>query len=106
MIGIDLIALHMLGDYILQTDKMAQHKLNDWRWRLIHVLAYTLPFAVWYVVLGYSNPVYFVAYIFVTHFAIDSQRFAKNNPWPPMSILIDQSLHLLTLAIVGHWFIK
>ncbi len=43
MYGLDLIAAHMVGDFILQTDHMARNKFQDWKIRIFHVSIYALP---------------------------------------------------------------
>jgi len=105
--SIDLIALHMLGDYILQTELMAQRKLESAYIRFVHVNAYSLPFLIWAThFYEVKKGIYFFIGVWITHFAIDSYRFAKNHPWPPKSILIDQSLHIITIAVLAHIFLK
>jgi len=99
---LDLLALHMLGDYILQNDWMAQNKLENWRVRLVHVICYSLPFGVWALWLYGLPGVWFGLGVFITHFVIDSHRFYANHPWPPKSILVDQALHIITLAMLVH----
>ena len=43
MLSIWLIALHMLGDYVLQTPYMAANKFKSAAVRSVHVLLYSLP---------------------------------------------------------------
>lgn len=43
MTGLEAIALHGLGDFILQTDYIAARKLSDWKVRVLHVTLYCLP---------------------------------------------------------------
>lgn len=37
---------HLVGDYVLQSQPMADRKTTDIRWALVHALFYTLPFAL------------------------------------------------------------
>lgn len=103
MLGLWLLSLHMLGDYILQTDGMAANKLQSARVRTLHVLVYTCPFAP--LACLYSTTLaragLFTALVFITHWVTDSRRWASDKVWPPKPILIDQSLHLLSLALLG-----
>lgn len=105
MIALEILALHMLGDYILQTEWMAQNKLSDPLVRLAHVTAYSIPFLLWgnwyYDMAG----ILFGTSVMITHFMIDSYRFYADHPWPPKSILIDQSLHIITLAVLARMFL-
>lgn len=105
MMALDLLALHMLGDFILQSEWMAQNKLRDSVVRLVHVLCYSVPFAVWgWGYYGWPG-VWFGLAVAMTHFAVDSHRFFADHPWPPKSILIDQSLHILSLAVLARLFL-
>ena len=102
MIGLDLLAAHMLGDYVLQTNWMAKRKLSEWRVRLLHVLLYAIPFAL-IAVLRADPPqsAAFVGLLIVTHFITDSRRWASGEAWPPKPILVDQTIHLVTLAVLA-----
>lgn len=101
--SLDLIAAHMVGDYITQTPRMAAHKLTDARVRAEHVTAYTLGFVP--VTLASRAPIgkqaAFLGLCWLTHFATDSRRWASGEEWPPKPILVDQSIHLATLAVLG-----
>ncbi|TGE22824.1 DUF3307 domain-containing protein [Hymenobacter metallicola] len=61
---------HLLGDYVMQSDKMAQLKTKSHKWALIHALIYASQF-VW---LAPSVQAWLV--IFGTHFFIDRYRIA------------------------------
>jgi hypothetical protein len=61
---------HVLGDYVLQTDRMARFKTASTPWAILHVLMYGLPF----LVLGASWTA--LAVIVGTHFLIDRYRLA------------------------------
>lgn len=82
MITGDQIIAHFVGDYILQSDWMVQHKGRKWSAAFIHVVFYTLPF----LFLTLDPLVLFV--IAGTHMVIDRYRLArhliwlKNRPWP------------------------
>lgn len=104
--ALDILALHMLGDYILQSDWMATNKLTDWRVRAVHVSVYGGPFLVWGRLLYGDNGVLFGVLVMVTHFVIDSYRFAQGNPWPPKSMMVDQSLHIISLAVLARLFLR
>lgn len=53
------LLLHLLGDYVTQTNWMAREKLRRWSAALVHALVYALPFALlqpswaaWWVIFG------------------------------------------------------
>jgi len=65
------LILHLLGDYVLQSDWMAQGKVKSFVPALTHALVYSLPF----LFLTRSPLALFV--ICSTHFLIDRYRLAK-----------------------------
>ena len=105
MLSLWLIACHMIGDYILQTNVMAARKLTDPWIRASHVSFYTLVFGVPVVIykIPYDKGIYFLLAVWITHFITDSRRWASADPWPPKPILVDQAIHLFTLAILCTW---
>lgn len=66
------LILHLIGDYVLQTDKMAMLKTTDERYAMLHAFVYTVPF---YLFLDISVMAFMV--IFVTHAIIDRYRLAR-----------------------------
>jgi hypothetical protein len=111
------LLLHLIGDYVLQTDWMARTKVRSSLATLCHVLVYSLPF------LLLSPSLAAIMVIAVSHFLIDRFRlaryvaFAKNKvtgwhlKWPDcaatgfpsdmppghgfwLMILIDNTMHL------------
>lgn len=68
------LILHLVGDYVTQSDWMAQNKTKAHWPAFCHALVYSLPFLAigsWLAVLV----------IFVTHFAIDRWRLARFVVW-------------------------
>jgi hypothetical protein len=125
-IALFFVAFHMVGDYITQTNWMAANKflkrgpkpyfheygrsfeenavlnfgLANFA-RTLHVLLYTIPFAVLAAVtLPTLSAVAVSAAVFIPHWIIDCRRWASPDPWPPKPIMVDQALHALHLAIV------
>jgi hypothetical protein len=103
MISLLLLGAHMLGDYVLQTHQMSMRKLTDARVRTQHVLLYTLAFVpvVLVVRMPYWRAWAFLGLVFVTHWITDSRRWASGAQWPPKPILVDQTIHITTLAVLG-----
>lgn len=85
MITASQLVAHAVGDYLIQSDWMANEKTKRSLAAGVHALAYTLPF------LLLSQSWAALAVIAGTHFAIDRWRlarfvvFAKNYFAPPSS---------------------
>lgn len=73
------LILHLFGDYVTQSDWMAQNKMkaNGPAWA--HALIYSLPFLL--LVRSAPNPQVAWMVIFVTHFTIDRYRLARYVVW-------------------------
>ena len=80
-----LIMCHLIGDYVLQTDFIAQTKGKNWYHLFVHCALYTVPF---YICFGLC---WQLAVIFISHLIIDplKTRYNKINYWQ------DQTLHYL-----------
>lgn len=162
MLGLALIASHLVGDFVFQTRWQAAGKLARRDLRAQHVFFYGVafvPVVVWRIFaahVGLRGSLFFLLLI-VLHYATDSRRFRSTlgdwigwrlmpledradevatvrvqnvhlpeplvsgpmavttrpsleamrrarvpaNPWEPIPLLIDQSLHLVQLALLG-----
>ena len=78
-----IILCHLMGDYVLQCDFIAQTKGNNWYHLFVHCALYTLPFGVVY---GF---VWQTILVFITHIFIDvlKARYKK------ITYTTDQILH-------------
>jgi hypothetical protein len=65
------LLLHLIGDYITQTDWMAKKKFESFPVALVHAGVYSLPFFL------ITSSIAAVAVIFATHAVIDHYRLAK-----------------------------
>lgn len=97
-----LAAGHFVGDFGLQSAWMSENKGKSWFVNFFHACVYTAS------ILGFSAgaslylpsfslPLWAVAVIFVTHFAIDplQARLKKTKLWQ------DQLMHYIVLLAVG-----
>jgi len=75
MITADQIIAHMIGDYVLQSDWMAQEKTKRSLAAFAHVVTYVLPF------LFLTQDPIVLATIVGTHFVIDRWRLARYVCW-------------------------
>lgn len=116
----DQLLAHAIGDYILQSDWMANEKTKQHTAAAVHAATYTLPF----LFLTWSALA--LAFIFGTHFLIDRYRLArfvvwfKNGPWLPVTatgyqddkpawlavwllIIADNIMHVICNGIALRW---
>lgn len=66
------LILHLFGDYISQTDRMANEKVKNIRMALLHAFIYSVPF---YIFIDISIVAFLT--IFLTHAVIDRYRVVK-----------------------------
>ena len=74
------LVAHLVGDYIIQSDRMATEKTSKSTWAAIHAATYTLPF------LLISRSLRALTFIAVTHFVIDRWRLARFVCWAKNAI--------------------
>lgn len=63
--------LHLIGDFILQTDKMATKKITNTYWAIAHGILYTIPFIL------LTKSIYALWVICITHILIDRFRLVR-----------------------------
>lgn len=81
-----IITCHMLGDYVLQTDFLAQTKGKNWYNLIVHCVLYTLPFA-----FAFGFDIVKISILFVTHIIIDAAKARYHK----VNYATDQILHYL-----------
>lgn len=69
------LVLHVLGDYVTQSDWMAQQKTSSWAPAVVHGAVYSTPF------LLLTQSWVALAFIFGTHVIIDHWRLARYICW-------------------------
>lgn len=70
-----VILAHLVGDYVIQSDWMAQKKTSQWLPAILHGITYTLPYL--FITL---SPLALIV-IAGTHIIIDRYRLAKYLVW-------------------------
>lgn len=107
---------HLVGDWLLQNDWMAQGKKKGLLTLagLAHFVIYTTTAmaAVWLSGVR-ANPVLYLALgalVFLSHWLIDSTRFVerwmrlyRQSNLEVVRLMVDQTLHLLVLAALAAW---
>lgn len=93
---LNALAAHAAGDFPLQSDWMAEQKLDSPLARAVHVAVYTASFLPVVRSANWSRrqSIAFLAMIASTHFVIDSRRWNDDVP-----VWFDQALHLIALAL-------
>ena len=113
-----LLAGHMLGDFIFQTNWMAERKTKEYSPLFIHCAIYAC--SIWFSSLPVPHPVEIdsfrlipwglsplsVLFVFISHAVIDRRKITiwwcrnvtrSDKMW--LLIMTDQSLHVIILAI-------
>lgn len=75
MVTADQLLAHAVGDYLLQSDWMAQRKTARFAVALLHAVAYALPF------LFFRPSITALSVIVVSHAIIDRWRLARAVIW-------------------------
>lgn len=105
MIGLMMLAAHMAGDFLFQTKWIAENKLKSWEARFVHCLIYVMCFipVEWYAkhYMGVKDTFGLGFWLFTTHFIADSRRWASDEHWEHKPFFVDQTIHIITLAIIG-----
>lgn len=119
-----LFVLHLLGDFYLQTTKVAQcknarkgtacgtcKKCKDsswinWKYLLFHSLLYIVPFGVLYFCMRGIYVIAVISILFVTHILIDavSCYFNEKNK-QTVVFIIDQALHVGIICLLSQFVI-
>jgi len=75
MFTVGQLLAHLVGDYFLQSDWMANEKTKHWYAALLHALFYTLPF------LFVTLSPFALILIMATHYVIDRYRLIRYLAW-------------------------
>jgi hypothetical protein len=88
-IALKLILCHLIADYFLQTNYIAQNKGKDLYILFVHCALYIVPF---FVVFGFT---WHLIPLFVLHIVLDYLKATKGKT----KLWQDQLLHFITLGI-------
>ncbi len=75
MLYLGIILAHVLGDYVIQNDWMANEKTNKWWPAIVHGVTYTIPY------MFITQNVWALIIIGGTHIILDHYRLAKQVVW-------------------------
>ena len=100
-----LLLGHLIGDFVLQTDKIAENKGRHRKWNLLHVLVVTLCTLLFTYPFG--NIVFGMVLLNgVTHFFLDyyKARITIKLRLPDLAgFLLDQSIHIFLLYFISQF---
>ncbi len=98
-----LLLGHLIGDFVLQTDKIAANKSKYWQWNMMHsiivtfcMLAFSIPFGVFLCALVIISG--------VLHFILDSSKplIAKKLNLDEMQcFILDQMIHVVIIGLIS-----
>ncbi len=95
-----LLCCHLLGDFYLQADSIAQHKQKQVMGVLIHSQLYVIPFIplVYFINLSLGTSIGLVIALGISHFLVDiiSRRFFSFT-----ALMIDQAIHAGILLVIA-----
>lgn len=103
-----LLLAHLIGDFFLQSDKMATEKSSNSRVLLLHVFVYMMPFVfIALYALPFPAALMFLVVNFAAHYLTDSvsSRVTKTYYQQErrheffVTIGIDQFVHMVTLIV-------
>lgn len=96
-----LLLGHLIGDFVLQTDKIAENKGLRWKWNLLHVLAVT--FCILIFSYSFGTPLISLVLLNgVLHFVLDFHKksiIGILHLSELQGFLFDQLLHILLLFL-------
>ena len=107
-----LLVGHLIGDWIVQTDWQAAHKMTSWKANQQHMLGYHVTLAVLAALTGsWTFTIVAVVVSWVTHSVIDRRwpviwlmRHTGSEPFSRTTfgvVAVDQALHLSILLTVA-----
>ncbi len=84
-----IVLCHLVGDYVLQCDFIAQTKGKNWYHMFVHCALYCLPYLL---VFGIT---WKIAFIFISHVVVDTLKARYHK----ISYLNDQIQHYIAAFI-------
>lgn len=104
-----IFLLHLIGDYIFQTEKMAEKKEKEVKGLIDHIIVYCLVMVA--IPVFFRNGFLLSFFLVIAHTLIDSIMYMikKQNKTKESSssfglYLLDQILHLFSILIIVYFF--
>lgn len=109
-----LILMHILGDFYLQTNKIAKAKANNdndnslfinYKYLTIHSLLYCIPFISLFFIQKWYWSLLILFIIFISHWIIDLFTcWFKRKTKTTFVLLLDQTIHIMVLFLMFKFF--
>lgn len=99
----ELIILgHIIGDFYVQTDKIAENKKSSIKYMLLHCMIYTIIVGACFYILNKSivEMIKISSFILLSHLIIDLIKMKcdkKLNRYEYMIFIVDQAVHIIIL---------
>ena len=100
-----LLVGHVLGDFYIQTEKIAKEKENSFRWVLKHCFFYLLTMITCFLPVISLNLIVLVCVVSLLHGIIDVNKFFFQKKYRKSSssiFLIDQCIHLFFIVLSAY----
>jgi len=101
-----MLLAHIVGDFYLQSNRIAKSKNGSFKYLLVHLLIYGLTSIVFFVPVFKTNITWYLVGFIISHIIIDLLKFFvpkkyKNRPWVYVT---DQLLHVLSIIVIAILF--
>jgi len=101
ILAIRLLVGHLVGDFLFQTNTIAERKMNEWKYLLIHIALVFLSMVICTVGYWSWGMVGALALISLLHLVDRVKNYGKDSlRW----FFADQVFHLVSIAIIPAFF--
>lgn len=108
-----LVCGHIIGDFYLQSEKIAKKKENKYSWVLLHSMLYSVMILFIPFFIGAPQTVWYGSMAAGVHFIIDSLKYiytrrlkTKTQRTLKNIFIVDQSMHLISLMVIAFLFVQ
>ena len=101
----ELIILgHIIGDFYVQTDNIAEKKKISIKYMLLHCLVYSIILGIVFFIITKMiiETIGIIIIVLLTHFVIDifKRKFDRKNRYEYMNFIADQVAHIIILFCI------
>ena len=101
----ELIILgHIIGDFYVQTDNIAEKKKISIKYMLLHCLVYSIILGIVFFIITKMiiETIGIIIIVLLTHFVIDifKRKFDRKNRYEYMNFIADQAAHIIILFCI------